>query len=137
MKENPEKYSSRQERQTSRRNVNPEIIPPGAREKLGSPRNITALVYIFQAISVLVGITSIVGVIINYVKLNDVRGTWLETHFRWQIRTFWFVFLWGILGGLTVGIGIGFLILIANSIWLIYRVVKGWLYLNDGRRMYP
>ena len=87
----------------------------------------------------LFGWPSIIAVIINYVKRNDARGTWLESHFTWQIRTFWFAVLWscliGILGAVflivLVGIGIwivGFFIL---GVWAIYRIASGWLRLRD------
>jgi uncharacterized membrane protein len=83
-----------------------------------------------------VGITAIVAIVMNYVKKDDVAGTFLESHFRWQIRTFWFGLLWGILGCITVVVGVGWLVLAANGIWLIYRIVKGWLRLNDNKAMY-
>ena len=58
-------------------------------------QNLTQLVYLLQALGFLIGITWLVAVVINYVKLDDVRGTWMESHFRWQIRTFWFGLLLG------------------------------------------
>jgi len=87
------------------------------------------------------GWPSIIAVIINYVKRNDARGTWLESHFTWQIRTFWYALAWscvvGILGAIflivLVGIGIwviGFFIL---GVWAIYRIATGWLRLRDRR----
>src|SRR5687767_12176913 len=90
----------------------------------------------------LVGWPSIIAVILNYVKRSDVRGTWLESHFRWQIRTFWYGLLWVALCGLfvvgTLGIGllIAWLPLGIITIWFIYRVVRGWMALNAGRPMY-
>ncbi len=99
-------------------------------------KTIAIVVYALQAASFFLGITLIIGVIINYVKNDSVKGTWLESHFRWQIRTFWFSLLWAVIGFITVFIGIGYLILIANAIWFIYRIVKGWLRLNDGQQMY-
>ncbi len=98
--------------------------------------NLTTVVYALQAVGFFVGITWLVAVIVNYVKRDDVAGTWLESHFRWQIRTFWFGLLWGFLGVLTFLIAVGWLILIANAVWLIYRIVKGWLNLNDRKPMY-
>jgi uncharacterized membrane protein len=102
---------------------------------LQSLKNITTAVYALQAVSFFLGITYFIAVILNYVKLDDVRGTWLESHFRWQIRTFWFGLLWFALGGLTYIIGIGILILFAAALWLIYRILKGWLNLNDRKPM--
>ena len=91
--------------------------------------------------SFIFGWPSIIAVIINYVKRGDARGTWLESHFAWQIRTFWWAVLWScliFLAGLPltlviIGFGIwavGFFIL---GIWAIYRIATGWLRLNDRR----
>lgn len=105
-------------------------------EKLQSLRTLTTVVYALYAASFFVGITSIVAIIINYVKKDDAAGTWLESHFRWQIRSFWFGLLWGVLGATTAIIGIGWVILCVDGIWFIYRIVKGWLNLNDHKPMY-
>ena len=96
-------------------------------------KTITTVVYVLQALGFFVGITWIVAVVINYVKKEEVRGTWLESHFRWQIRTFWFGLLWGVIGGLLAVVLIGFAILFAAAVWIIYRIVKGWLSLIDGK----
>jgi len=101
-----------------------------------SARTITTLVYALQAVSLLFGFTFIVALIINYVKLSEVRGTWLESHFRWQIRTFWFSLLWSLLGAASIWLLVGYLVLAANLVWVIYRIVKGWRQLNDGKLMY-
>jgi uncharacterized membrane protein len=98
--------------------------------------NITTLVYALQALSFFVGVSCIVAVIINYVKRPDVAGTWLASHFRWQIRTFWFALLWLALGGITFFFLVGYFVWLANAVWVIYRIVKGWLYLNDRKPMY-
>lgn len=103
--------------------------------ELQSLKNITLAVYALQAASFLLVITFFVAVILNYIKLDDVRGTWLESHFRWQIRTFWFGLLWFGLAFLTYVIIIGWVILFAATLWLIYRILKGWLSLNDARPM--
>jgi uncharacterized membrane protein len=90
------------------------------------------------------GLPSLVALIINYVKKSDVRGTWLESHFRWQIRTFWFVLGWAVLillvsaplvlllglGLVTGWVGLGVL-----GIWAIYRIARGWLRLKDREEM--
>ncbi|MHB8727760.1 MAG: DUF4870 family protein [Sulfuricaulis sp.] len=102
---------------------------------LQSLKNIAVVVYALQAVSFLLGVTYIVALIVNYVKLEDAQGTWLESHFRWQIRTFWFSLLWFVLGGVTFFFIIGYFILTANGIWIIYRIIKGWLRLNDGKQM--
>src|SRR5690606_5253352 len=103
---------------------------------LKSARTITLVVYALQAAAFLVGVTSIVAIIINYVKRSDVQGTWLASHFRWQIRTFWFSVLWSIIGVVTTFIAVGYVILLADVIWVIYRIVKGWLRLVDNKPMY-
>ena len=90
----------------------------------------------------LTGWPSIIAVILNYVKRSDVRGTWLESHFRWQIRTFWFGLLWVALCIafviLTLGIGIiiAWLPIGMVSIWFVYRIVRGWLALRDRKLLY-
>jgi uncharacterized membrane protein len=85
-------------------------------------------------------VPSIVAVIINYVKRGDARGTWVESHYRWQIRTFWYALLWFLVGWaliLTiVGVLVGVPVLIALTVWLIYRIARGWLRLNDRQPMY-
>ncbi|MDX8406649.1 MAG: hypothetical protein R8K50_10945 [Mariprofundus sp.] len=101
-----------------------------------SAKTVVTLVYGLQAASFLVPITFIAAVIVNYVKRDDVANTWLASHFRWQIRTFWFAFLWTILGLLTIMVAVGYLILVATAIWLLYRIIKGWLALNEGTPMY-
>ncbi len=94
------------------------------------------LVYILQAVGFVTGgLTAIVGVIINYIKDDDVRGTQFESHFSWQKRTFWFGLLWLALGSLTWFI-IGWLVLAIIPFWFIYRIAKGWIYLVDGKQMY-
>ncbi|HEU0282738.1 MAG TPA: hypothetical protein VFQ99_03060 [Gallionella sp.] len=111
-----------------------EIVVP-SEAQLQSLKSLTQVVYILYALSYFAGITAIVGIIINYVKKDDVAGTWLESHFRWQMRTFWFGLLWAVIGGITAFILIGFAILFANFCWIIYRIVKGWLNLNDRKPM--
>ena len=97
---------------------------------------ITRVVYALQTASYLLGVTFFIAVIVNYVKKSSVQGSWLESHFRWQIRTFWFSLLWSVIGFITFYIGVGYLILGADMIWVIYRIVKGWLRLEDGKEMY-
>lgn len=105
-------------------------------EKIRSLRTIVTAVYALQAIAFFVGLTCIVGIVINYLKLSEAQGTWLASHFRWQIRTFWFALLWFVVGFITSFIFIGYAIMFANVIWMIYRVAKGWLRLNDNKPMY-
>ncbi|WP_199181104.1 DUF4870 family protein [Chromobacterium alticapitis] len=97
--------------------------------------NLTLTVYILQAVSLLVGVTGIVAVIINYVKRDEVRGTLYESHFEWQIRTFWLALLGYVVGAVLTWLLVGFVILFAVWVWYIYRVVKGFLYFNDRKPM--
>ncbi len=117
----------------------------------------THIIYALHALSVLIALTtaasiigsfifglpSIVAVVMNYMRRKDAAGTWIDSHFRWQIRTFWgaawstlLVFLLSaplmlvLVGFLTLPIGI-----VIISLWLIYRVIRGWLALRDGRPM--
>jgi uncharacterized membrane protein len=93
--------------------------------------------------SFLFGWPSIIAVIINYVKRSDVRGTWLESHFSWQIRTFWFALLWAVFVGLVslplsvilVGIGTWIAGLFLLGVWAIYRIARGWMRLNAHQAM--
>jgi len=87
---------------------------------------------------------SIVAVIMNYARRSETRGTFLESHFRWQIRTFWFAVLWALVIGavtfplwiLLIGIPMTFVGFAILGIWIIYRVLRGWLALRDRRPMY-
>jgi uncharacterized membrane protein len=91
----------------------------------------------------LFGWPSIIAVILNYVKRSEVRGTYLESHFRWQIRTFWYAALWSLLAALVslplTLILIGFVtwpvMIFALGVWAIYRIARGWLALREGRAM--
>lgn len=98
-----------------------------------SAKTLATLVYILQAASFVVGITYFAAIVINYVKRDEVSGTLAESHFEWQIKTFWISLAVGILGFILMVILIGYLVLVANAIWVIYRIVKGWIYLNDGK----
>jgi uncharacterized membrane protein len=96
----------------------------------------------FIATAFVFSIPSIIAVIMNYVRRNDVRGTWLDSHFSWQLRTFWWAALWIVvisvisfplillfgLGLITMWIGIALV-----GLWILYRVVRGWLALKDRR----
>jgi len=104
--------------------------------KLQSEKTLTTIIYALYAASILAGITAIVAIVMNYVKKDDVAGTFLESHYRWQIRTFWYGLLWSVLGVITLLIIIGGVVLFVNGVWVIYRIVKGWLRLNDNKAMY-
>jgi uncharacterized membrane protein len=100
-----------------------------------SLRKIATAVYALQAAGFLFGITWLIAVIVDYVKRDDARGWWLESHFTWQIRTFWWGLLWGAIGGVLLLVLVGYLVLVANAVWIIYRIVKGWLRLAERREV--
>jgi len=104
-------------------------------EKLASLKTLATVIYALYALSLFSGITAIVAIVLNYIKLDDAKGTWLESHFRWQIRTFWWSVVWFVLGALTWIILVGWVVLGVACIWFIYRIAKGWLNLNDGKPM--
>jgi uncharacterized membrane protein len=85
----------------------------------------------------LTGWPSILAVLLNYARRRDTRGTYLESHFRWQIRTFWFALLWVAVAALLfvtiIGIPIAWLVFVCTGVWVLYRIIRGWLLLNDGR----
>jgi uncharacterized membrane protein len=98
-------------------------------------KTVATVAYALQAAGFFVGITWIVAVIVDYVKRDDAAGTWLASHFSWQIRTFWWGLLWGVIGGLLALVLVGFVVLFADAVWIIYRIVKGWLRLSENRAL--
>src|SRR6266702_2533766 len=139
-------------------NVNPSVTVSGQQVDT-SLVSYAHIIYALHSLSVLIGLTSawtivgsfvfglpsIIAVIMNYARQSEVRGTFLESHFRWQIRTFWFAFLWVlvivalslplmlvIVGFVTLWIG--FVLL---GIWVIYRIIRGWLALRDQQPVNP
>jgi uncharacterized membrane protein len=128
---------------------------PAAGTPAPSLVTIAHIVYALHALSLVIGAfgaasiigafvfgwPSIIAVIINYVKRGEARGTWLESHFRWQIRTFWFALLWVVIVGLislvllavVVGIATWVIGLVVLGLWAIYRIARGWLKLADGK----
>jgi uncharacterized membrane protein len=115
----------------------------------------THIVYALHAVSLVIGAfgaasvigtfifgwPSIIAVIINYVKRGEARGTWLESHFSWQIRTFWYALLWAVVVALVsipltlviIGFGTWIVGMFALGLWAIYRIARGWLALKDGK----
>ena len=100
---------------------------------LALEKRTTQLVYALQAASFIFGLTYFAAAVINYAKWPEVEGTWLESHFRWQVNTFWYSLLWGVLGVATVLLLVGYAILFANTVWVIYRIAIGWTALRAGR----
>ena len=114
---------------------------------------LTHIIYALHALSVIMGLIgsafvimafltswpSIIAIIINYVKRDAVRYTYLDSHFSWQIRTFWFALLWMIIAAIlfitVLGIPLSYIIIIGAGIWVSYRIIRGWIALNEGRPM--
>ena len=114
----------------------------------------THVMYALHSLAVLIGVTtfhtivgsfigslpSIVAVIMNYARRSATHGTYLESHFRWQLRTCWYAVLWACVSGLVmltiIGILLGLLGFLALAVWIIYRIARGWLALRDKRPMY-
>jgi uncharacterized membrane protein len=93
------------------------------------------IVYVLYLVSLAVGVTALVGVIMAYVNMGDAPDA-LKTHYRFQIRTFWIGLLYGIVGAILSIVGIGFLLLAFVAVWLIIRCVKG-LKILDRNEAYP
>ncbi|HUE85333.1 MAG TPA: hypothetical protein VMO26_04580 [Vicinamibacterales bacterium] len=127
--------------------------PPAARSELVTWAHVVYGLHAFSLLTGIIGTASVIGafltgwpsiiaVILNYIKQGAARGTWMETHFRWQIRTFWYGLLWVslcvlfIIVTLGIGILIAWLPLAIVTIWFIYRIARGWLALKDGQPMY-
>lgn len=87
----------------------------------------------------LTGWPSIIAVIINYIKRGNVYGTYLDSHFGWQIRTFWYALLWMIIAVIlfmtVIGIVLAYIVAVGAGIWISYRIIRGWIALNEGRSM--
>ncbi|SEK42043.1 DUF4870 family protein [Nitrosovibrio tenuis] len=112
---------------------------------------LTHIIYLLHGFSALMGILgsaliittfltgwpSIIAVIINYIKRSDVRGTYLDSHFSWQIRTFWYALLWlviaAILFATVIGIMLAYILAVGAGLWVVYRIIRGWVALNEGR----
>ena len=127
---------------------------PSGAEPPPSVVTVSHVVYVLHAFAIVVGIVgsatvigsflgsvpSIVAVILNYVKRGGARDTWAESHYSWQIRTFWFALLWLLIAGVLIATVVGALagipLLIALTLWLMYRIARGWLRLLDRKPMY-
>jgi uncharacterized membrane protein len=97
-------------------------------------KNLAFLVYILQGFGFVTGgLAWIAAMMVNYIKFDSVRGTWLESHFRWQLNTFWYGLLWWVIGFISWLLLLAWLVWGVLTLWAIYRVVRGALLLNDGR----
>ena len=126
-----------------------DIDTPSSKPPADSLVTLTHVIYALHAFTVVMGMLtpafivtafltgwpSILAVILNYLKRDEARGTYLESHFRWQIRTFWFALLWVTIAWLFIftlfGIPLAVAIFLISGLWVLYRIVRGWLRLND------
>ncbi|RQQ45644.1 DUF4870 family protein [Burkholderia stagnalis] len=107
-------------------------------ERLSGLRMLTHVLYGLYALHWLTGgITGLIAIIINYVKRGDVAGTPYADHFEWQIRTFWRALIAYVIGFALAFVFIGFVVMFATWVWTLYRIIKGWLYLNDNKALDP
>ena len=129
------------------------IAQPVATMPRPSMVTLTHVLYALHAFSALMGVLgtafiitafltgwpSIIAVIINYIKRDDVRGTYLDSHFSWQLRTFWYALLWVFVIGLLIitliGIPIAWVVAIVVGVWVLYRIIRGWMNLLSARAM--
>ena len=129
-------------------------VPPAVGDAPESAWTVANAVYALHSLAIVIGVLgtatvvgsflgsvpSILGVILNYAKRSEAYGTWLESHYRWQIRTFWYALGWLLLGGVLmvtiIGIPIAIPILVTITAWIIYRIGRGWLRLRDRLPMY-
>lgn len=126
--------------------MNPDVIDVAAKpaepatggktpREMESLRHLTMVGYLLNAAGFLFGITWFIAIVLNYIKRDDADGTLYASHFTWQIRTFWWGVLWACLGTLTLLLGVGFALLVVAYLWVIYRVVKGFIYWSDEKPM--
>ena len=125
------------------------------RSSLVTYNHITYLLYVLSYFTA--GLLWIVPIFMNYAKRREADGTWLATHFDWQIKTFWYSIVWFVVGVgiITFALGsfgvsmmadsgniavgsvllasLGFIIMGVTFIWHLYRIVLGWIALADGR----
>lgn len=104
-------------------------------EKLAGLKKLTAAIYICQVLSFfLAGLPLLIGIALNFWKKEAVQGTWLESHFDWQIKTACVSLAGFAVGGLTFEFGIGILVLISTITWLVFRIIVGWNTLQADKR---
>lgn len=147
-------FSSQPNHKLSRQGSN-DMMGDDKRRSLITYNHVTYLLYVVSYFTA--GLMWIVPIVMNYAKRHDADGTWLATHFDWQIKTFWYsIVLFAIgalliafaLGGLGISVmadsgnlaigsvlltGLGLLIMVFTFIWHLYRIIRGWIALTDGR----
>lgn len=107
---------------------------PKNNDRMEKLKTLTGIVYLCQVMAFgFAGLPLLIGVAINIIKREDVRGTWLESHFDWQIKTAWVAIALLALSGLTFYMGLGYFVLIFAVLWLAYRIVLGWHTLFENK----
>ncbi len=121
-----------------------------------SNRTLTLVLYVLYIIAILsAGLLAVIALVINYIKRDDVRGSIFESHFTWQIRSFWWYLFWNIIAfvpfiflfftgenvnafaGVAIGATTFCLVVVGVSwIWIVYRAIAGIIRLNDNQPMY-
>jgi uncharacterized membrane protein len=97
-------------------------------------RMLAKIVYALQGMALVIGFTYFIGALISHLQLRKAAGTWLESHFRWQIHTFWLSLAIGAAGALALNLGpAGIMIIVADLTWVVFRIIQGWVRLNGGR----
>lgn len=122
-----------------------EVIPTGAPGAVDTPlqsqKTLVWWLYILHGLSLVfsLGLLSFIPLIINYVKREDAVGTFVLSHHSWQIRSFWWYAAWMVAGVILfvtiIGIPLAYLIWFAAWIWKAYRLIRGFINLNDNRAM--
>lgn len=131
------------------------MMSDNKRRSLITFNHITYFLYVISYFTA--GLLWIVPIVMNYMKRHDAEGSWLATHFDWQIKTFWYSIVWFCLGIIIIvfalgGVGVsvladsgniaigsvllaavGLLIMTFTFIWHLYRVIRGWIALTDNR----
>lgn len=108
-----------------------EMTTQNDNEKMASLKTLTGIVYLCQVLAFgFAGLTLLIAVVIYFMKRDEVKGTWLESHFNWQINTVWIAVVGFVLAGFTMFAGIGYFILLPVILLLMYRIAVGWIALT-------
>ncbi len=105
-------------------------------EKDKELRQFVFISYILQATFFVFVVTPLFALIINYIKKDDLINSRYSSHYRWQQNTFWFGLMWAFLSVMTFILFIGYVVFFFLGIWYVYRIIKGWIYLTDGKELY-
>jgi uncharacterized membrane protein len=111
--------------------------PSSTAPNTGSSRekNLATVIYALQAAAFGVVITYFIAAIMIYYKRKTVAGTWVESHFQWQLNTFWYSLAVAAVGIAAISTPIGYMLIVADAMWVVFRIVQGWSRLNQGRPM--